>query len=213
MRAKVAALAARDPAIEPAQRERAAESARRHLALAAEALAPRARPALVLVGGVVGTGKSTVAAGLADQLDGVVIASDRVRKRLAGVAPTARIGGAWQSGAYTAEQTERTYAGAARARAARARVGARRDPRRHVSGAARGATRRCSSPRKLGVAVAFVEVRCAPDVARERLARRAAAGTDPSDAGPELYAASAREFESPTEWPEQSRAVIDTDPG
>jgi predicted kinase len=41
----------------------------------------------------------------------VIIASDRVRKRLANLAPTARVGGAWQSGAYTAAETDRTYTG------------------------------------------------------------------------------------------------------
>jgi aminoglycoside phosphotransferase family enzyme len=56
VRAKVAALAARDPDIGAEQRERAAQSARRHLALAARLLEPRAPGALVLVGGVVGTG-------------------------------------------------------------------------------------------------------------------------------------------------------------
>jgi hypothetical protein len=210
VRAKVAALAARDPAIDPAQRARAAESASRHLALAAAAFEPRARPALLLVGGVVGTGKSSAAAGLADLLDGVVIASDRVRKRLAGVPPTTRVGGAWQSGAYTAEHTDRTYAGllaraqpvleSGRVAILDATFGRRARREAAVELACR-----------LGVAVTFVEARCAADLARERLARRAAAGTDPSDAGPEHQAASARDFESTVEWPEHRRAVIHTD--
>jgi hypothetical protein len=208
VRAKVAALAARDPAIDPAQRARATESARRHLALAAEALAPRARP--VLVGGVVGTGKSTVAAALADELDGVVVASDRVRKRLAGVSPNARIGGAWQGGAYTAEFTERTYAGLlerARPVLESGRVAildatfARRANRAAAAGLAA----------EVGVEAQFIEVSCRAELVRERLSLRAAAGTDPSDAGPEHYAESARAFEGPTEWPERSRAVVHTD--
>jgi uncharacterized protein len=210
VRAKVAALAARDPAIEPAQRARAAESARRHLELAAAALEPRAKPPLVLVGGVVGTGKSTVATGLADWLDGVVVASDRVRKRLTGVAPTARVGGAWRSGAYTAAQTDRTYAGLlARAQPVleSGRVAILDATFAHRARREAAVQLAC----KLGVSVTFVEVRCAADLARERLARRAAAGTDPSDAGPELYTASARDFESLAEWPEHSRAVIHTD--
>jgi hypothetical protein len=210
VRAKVAALAARDAAIRPAQRARAAASARRHLALAAEALEARAMSALVLVSGVVGTGKSTVAAGLADLQGGVVIASDRVRKRLLGAPPTARVGGGWQRGAYSAEHTERTYAGLlARARPVLASgrsaiLDATFSNRARRSDAARLA-------REQGVAALLVEVCCAPSVARERLARRAAAGSDPSDAGPEHHAASAREFEGLEEWPEGSRARIYTD--
>jgi predicted kinase len=206
----VAALAARDAAIDSDQRARAAESVRRHLALAAEALAPRAKPALVLVGGAVGTGKSTVAAQLADELRGVVVASDRVRKRLLGVSPTARVGGAWQAGAYDEEQTDRTYAGLfERARPALA------SGRPVILDATFGRrARRAEAVRlgdELGVAVEFVEVCCRADVARERLARRAAAGTDPSDAGPELHAASAREFESLDDWPGHRRARIHSD--
>ena len=34
---------------------------------------------------------------------------------------------------------------------------------------------------------------------------------DPSDAGPELHASSAREFESTADWPEHRRTVIHTD--
>jgi aminoglycoside phosphotransferase family enzyme/predicted kinase len=210
VRAKVAAIAAGDPAIDPAQRAAAQGSACRHLELASAALVPSTRPVLVLVGGMVGTGKSSVAAELADRLDGVVIASDRVRKRLAGVAPTARVGGAWQSGAYTAEHSDRTYAGLlerAQPVLASGRVAildatfgrrARREAAVQLAG-------------KLGVPVKFVEVRCAADLVRERLARRAAAGTDPSDAGPEHQAASARDFERTVEWPEHRRAVIHTD--
>ena len=210
VRAKVAALAAADPAITSAQRARAAQSARRHLVLAASALEPRAVPALVLVGGVVGTGKSTVAAGLADWLDGVMIASDRVRKRLMNVAPAARVGGAWQKGAYSVVYSKRTYAGLLeRARpvlesgrvaildATFSRRAMREDAGRFAA--------------ELGVPAWFVEARCAADVARERLARRAAAGTDPSDAGPEHYSRSARKFESPSEWPDASRAIVHTD--
>jgi aminoglycoside phosphotransferase family enzyme/predicted kinase len=210
VRAKVAALAARDPAIEPGQRERAAESARRHLALAVQAIERRARPALVLVGGVVGTGKSTVAAELADALSGVVVSSDRVRKRLLGAPATARVGGAWRTGAYSAEQTDRTYDGLlTRARPVLesgrvAIVDATWSRRAHREAALR-------LGEELGVAAAFVEVRCAADVARERLARRAAAGTDASDAGPEHHAESARAFETAAEWPAHRCTRLETD--
>jgi predicted kinase len=57
----------------------------------------------------------------------------------------------------------------------------------------------------LNVGVRFVETRCPPALARERLARRAAAGADPSDAGPELHAQSLAGFE--TLEPEEGIAV------
>jgi aminoglycoside phosphotransferase family enzyme/predicted kinase len=204
VRAKVASLAAGDPDIGSVQRERAAESARRHLELAAEALVPASRGALVLVGGAVGSGKSTVAEALADRIGGVVIATDRVRKREAGLAPTDRAAAGPQRGIYTPEWTERVYAGLlerARPVVASGRTAildgtfGTRAHRRHARAAADA----------LNVGVRFVETRCPPALARERLARRAAAGADPSDAGPELHAQSLAGFE--TLEPEEGIAV------
>ena len=45
----------------------------------------------------------------------------------------------------------------------------------------------------------------------ERVARRAARGADPSDAGPELVGVSRADFEPPEEWPSEDRAQIHTD--
>ena len=100
-----------DAAIDPSQRARAAESTRRHLDLALQMLAPRGMGTLVLVGGIVGTGKSTAAAELAEALGGVVIASDRVRKRQANLAPTAHASAGLDSGLYDPTRRERVYAG------------------------------------------------------------------------------------------------------
>jgi aminoglycoside phosphotransferase family enzyme/predicted kinase len=65
---------------------------------------------LVLVGGLPGTGKSTLAGRLADRTGAVLISSDRVRKELAGLAPDAPAAAAYQRGIYTPAWTERTYA-------------------------------------------------------------------------------------------------------
>jgi aminoglycoside phosphotransferase family enzyme/predicted kinase len=65
--------------------------------------------ALVLVGGAPGTGKSTLAGGLADRLGAVVLASDRIRKELAGLDPACGAAAPYQQGIYTIEWTDRTY--------------------------------------------------------------------------------------------------------
>jgi len=133
-----------------------------------------------------------------------------VRKRLAGVAPTERLAGGWGEGAYDAAHGERVYAGLLeRARPVLASgrcaiLDATFSRRRHRSAAA-------ALARELGVAVFAVEVRCDPEVARERLARRAAEGRDPSDAGPEAHARSLRDFEPWEEWPEARLASLATD--
>ncbi|HTO52427.1 MAG TPA: AAA family ATPase [Myxococcota bacterium] len=206
VRAKVAALASRDAGVPESQREAAAASAERHLTLAETALAEPAPGAVVALAGMVGTGKSTVARALADDLGGVVIASDRVRKRQAKLADSARGHGEL----YTDERTDRTYAGL-RERALPVLRSGRTAilDATYARAALRGELLRWVA--KEGIRAFLVETTCAAPVALARLEARARAGTDPSDAGPELYEASARGYESPAEWPADARASIATD--
>lgn len=102
VRAKVACLRAD-------QRDTAAgEQARRLLQIAADHL-HRARIRLVLVGGLPGTGKSTIAAGLAEQRGWRTLRSDVVRKELAGLGQTVRAGSAYGEGLYRGDHTKATY--------------------------------------------------------------------------------------------------------
>jgi aminoglycoside phosphotransferase family enzyme/predicted kinase len=84
-------------------------TARSYLALAIDLLRPHA-PRLVAVGGLSGTGKSTLAQALAPALlpapGARVIRSDVVRKRLAGVAPETRL----PPQSYSREAAHRVYA-------------------------------------------------------------------------------------------------------
>ncbi len=94
IRAKVQGFAA-DLADGAADRERETATARAYLELALACLAPE--PArLVAIGGVSGTGKTTLARALAPALGrapgAVLLRSDVVRKKLCGVAPTERLG-------------------------------------------------------------------------------------------------------------------------
>jgi uncharacterized protein len=69
----------------------------------------RGQVALVLVGGLPGTGKSTLAAGLADRFGWSVLRSDEVRKDLAGVAHTERVDSRFGEGLYGPAVTAATY--------------------------------------------------------------------------------------------------------
>ncbi len=86
----------------------AAEEAGSYLALALELLEP-VEPCVVAIGGLSGTGKSTLAYRLAPQLGRCpgarVLRSDVLRKRLAGVAATARL----PVSSYTAEARRGVY--------------------------------------------------------------------------------------------------------
>ncbi|HSK59422.1 MAG TPA: AAA family ATPase, partial [Actinomycetospora sp.] len=68
------------------------------------------RVRLVLVGGLPGTGKTTVAGGLADRLGAVLVSSDRVRKELAGRNPADPAAAGYRDGLYRPEHTDATYA-------------------------------------------------------------------------------------------------------
>ncbi len=206
VRAKVACLAARDEAVPTEQRAAATRSAEQHLGLAEAALADPRRGSVVAMAGVVGSGKSSVAQALADATGGVVIASDRVRKRQAELPADAR----GHSELYTDERTEAAYAGLLE-RAAPVVLSGRV--------AILDATyARASTRRELWTWAAdhalrafLIETRSAEPVARARLAARTRAGRDPSDAGAELYASSVAGFEPPDELPPDARALVDTD--
>jgi uncharacterized protein len=103
VRAKVACLrAAQGDAAAVDEAGEHADLAHRHLATAAVTL--------VLVGGLPGTGKSTLAGALADELGMAVLGSDRLRKELAGLSPESHAPAPYHSGLYAPAWTERTYA-------------------------------------------------------------------------------------------------------
>jgi aminoglycoside phosphotransferase family enzyme/predicted kinase len=210
VRAKVAALVAADERLDTEQRSGAAGSARRHLDMAGRLLAPDLRGALVLASGIVGTGKSTLAEVAADELRGVVISSDRVRKRLAGLPPSARTGDALDRGLYSRERTDETYAGLLE-RAAPVVDSGRVAVLDATFSEASKRSRTHDWARKREIPVVLVEVRCTEREVLRRLSRREVTGADASDAGPTFYRTSARRFEPTDEWPREDHVVVRTD--
>jgi hypothetical protein len=152
------------------------------LRLAADHL-ERTRIAAALVGGLPGTGKSTLAASLADRLGWSVIRSDEVRKDLAGLDHTGRTGAGYEEGIYSPESTQRTYREVLR----RARVLLERGESVVLDASWSSAGRRDDAATMVREASAELHELCcvAPsDLAVRRLAERAASGHDPSDATP-----------------------------
>ena len=89
-------------------REDAAAAACRHTDLALDHLR-RGTVRLGLVGGLPGTGKSTVAAALADRVDAILLSSDRIRTELPAIGALHDPSGAYRSGTYTPEATALVY--------------------------------------------------------------------------------------------------------
>jgi hypothetical protein len=64
---------------------------------------------LALVGGLPGTGKSTVAGALADRVGAVLLSSDRIRKELAGLDPSDDASAPYGEGLYAPARTDELY--------------------------------------------------------------------------------------------------------
>jgi aminoglycoside phosphotransferase family enzyme/predicted kinase len=103
VRAKVSLIQAGQgaPGAEAAAR-RLVSTTLRHLRTAAVGL--------TLVGGLPGSGKSTLSGALADRLGVTLLSSDRVRKELAGMPAEQSAAAGYGEGLYTPEWTARTYA-------------------------------------------------------------------------------------------------------
>lgn len=110
VRGKVEGIEASEPEVPESERVQALASARAHWLLSLGALEEAGRrPCLVLVAGLPGVGKSTLARGLADRAEFALIRSDVVRKELARSHAVPETSAGFETGIYTPEWTERTY--------------------------------------------------------------------------------------------------------
>ncbi len=160
--------------------------------------------ALVLIGGLPGTGKSTLAGAVADSLGWTVLSSDRIRKELAGIAPDADGRTVFGTGIYTPAWTARTYAELLR------RAGellARGESVILDASWSSAELRSAAASLALEQHAHLVELRCvaSPALGRRRLQARP---PGPSDAGPEIAVQLAAAAEP---WP--TAITIDTEPG
>jgi uncharacterized protein len=171
VRGKVASFQLDEAEVPAAQRESARQEAAPLFALAARYASGPTRPALLMVGGLMGTGKSTLARALHHELGWALFSSDTMRKQLAHLDPTQPAAFAFGQGLYRPDQTVRTYAALLREACTALSHGrsvlldasfARQSDRRATAreAAAHGAT------------AVFVECVCTREVALERLARR-----------------------------------------
>jgi aminoglycoside phosphotransferase family enzyme/predicted kinase len=111
VRGAVEGLLLAEKEVPEAERSAALQRARAHWLLALTELQELERmPCLLLVAGLPGTGKSSLAQGLADRAGFCLIRSDVVRKELAGVSPEGQAPPHLSESHYTPEWNEHTYA-------------------------------------------------------------------------------------------------------
>lgn len=197
VRGKVDGLQLGEEEIPIADRVAALTRARGHWLLALDALeAPDRRPCLVLVGGLPGTGKSTLAHLLAAQGNFQVIRTDVVRKELAGLPADASAAAEDHSGIYTREWSDRTYAECL------VRAGKLLFEGKRVIVDANFLEEKRRLPfldaaREWGVPVLFLVCEADASVVKARLEARCG---DASDANWSVYLQAARRWETPGVW-------------
>ena len=168
---------------------------------------PHKRPCLLLVTGLPGTGKSTLARTLAEQTDMQVIRSDVVRKKLAGIEGEKPGPSTFGEGIYTAEWNRRTYEECLR----QAQQLLFQGKRVIVDANFRSeADRRMflDAATQLGVRSGVLVCEANTEVVRERLRKRRG---DASDADWSVYVRAAESWEEPSLETQSVVRVINTD--
>tara|TARA_R110002072_G_scaffold109160_1_gene236354 strand:+ start:142978 stop:144585 length:1608 start_codon:yes stop_codon:yes gene_type:complete len=193
VRAKVDAMASVESELSAEERAASSESARRYLLLAAAYLMETRGPWWLLTCGPPASGKSRLAALLADTVQWPHLATDVIRKQRAGVAPTEQA----RPEHYTAEFSDETYAALYQAAGEHTAAGQRcvildgnfatSERRADALQAARAAGAR--------LAIAFVDVDVA--TARQRAAFRAGDANNVSDADADVAERLHRAFVAP----------------
>lgn len=109
VRGKVNSFALNESEISPAVRNTARQSARDYFRLSAFYLRNETRPCLVVVCGLMGSGKSYIAQKLSQRTGFKVIRSDVIRKQMLGIETSQHMFDDYAKGIYTEDVTSQTY--------------------------------------------------------------------------------------------------------
>ena len=210
VRGKVESLKSDEAEVAARERRQASLQALRYFLLALRYAKRPSPPTLLVVCGMVATGKSTVAELLSARTGFPVFDSDHARKQLAGVASTARAGESYQAGIYAPEFTRRTYETLLEAANNRLASG---------EGAIIAATfadtefrrRAVELADRLQVPLLFVECRSVEDTIKQRLRHRERDPNETSDATWAIYRRMRDEFRPLSELPDRYHFVIETE--
>jgi uncharacterized protein len=207
VRAKISALGLDFVGL-PERRELERQARRYFLLALASERAPDSPPRLIAIGGLIASGKSTLARALAAELALAWISSDRVRKSLRGVEPTTPLSDAAFDASYSQAFSERVYAEVLR----RAEVVLKSGRSVVIDASFRSSATRAAA-RALGLRLnapfVLIECRVPLDVSRSRLVQRAL-GPSESDGRSEVFDDFVAHYEPITELDDTEHVIVDT---
>lgn len=159
--------------------------------------------------GLMGSGKSFLARGLARRLGARLVRSDVVRKELLAIEPTKRHPDPFGQGIYTPDMTSRTYDRLLELAAAALREG----ESVIIDASFKDRLRRADASETacmLGADFFLIECVCPERIIKERLEARQADPDEPSDGRWELFLSQKAAFQPITELPSNLHVVVDT---
>lgn len=195
VRGKIACFTSSDPALDDPARRAQRNLARRYFGLAYEYAGGTRRPSLVVLYGLMGTGKTAVARFLREKHGWHVLSTDAVRKQISGVGENTRVYVPYNQGLYSPEMNAKTYAEVCN----RAENLLRGGFPVVVDGAFKRQSERepvIEAARRTGARLVFLETTCGEEEQRQRLEGRQTHDTR-SDGRVELMERQRADFEPP----------------
>jgi aminoglycoside phosphotransferase family enzyme/predicted kinase len=196
VRGKIACFTSSDPGLTEEARNEHTDLARRYFQLAHRYAGGSSRPTLLVVFGLVGTGKTSVAEKLEQAYGWHLVSSDDVRKRLTGVGVDRRVYVPYEAGIYSPEMSRKTYDEMCN----QAESLLTADLPVVVDGCFKRKSERVAvieTAERVGADVVFLQTTCEPDEQRRRLDERQQTETK-SDGRVELIEPQLRDFDPPS---------------
>ena len=209
VRGKVVGYEINDSSLWQEERDEAAKTAARYFDLAYTYTARLEKPTLILMAGLMGTGKSIRARLIAPRVGADIIQTDAVRKKILNIEPTEQHYEAFDRGIYSEEITRKTYDRAIELASEKLKEGksiiidasykSRNDRRKAFEAA-----------EKLHADFFIIECICPENIVKERLTSRMSDGAEISDGRWEIYQAQKETFDAITEISDSLHIILDT---